>query len=280
MSRVLIAGCGYVGAALARRLLAGGHSVWGLRRGSAALPPGTERICADLAQAGSLAGLPADLEHVVYAAGPGGREQADYRRAYLEGLGGLLQALVDQGQRPRRVLFVSSTSVYAQDRGERVDESSPTRPSRGSGRRLLEAEALLHASPFPGTVVRFAGIYGPGRTRLLESVRGAEPLATEGPPRITNRIHRDDCAGVLEHLMGLPVVEPLYLGVDCEPVDEDTLRAWLADELAVVSPPRRLGGSEGFRGKRCDNGRLRSSGYVFRYPGFRDGYAPLIRAER
>ena len=280
MARTLIAGCGYVGSALAQRLLARGQRVWGLRRSAAPLPEGVTCIRADLADAGSLPELPPDLDCVVYAAGPGGREDADYRRAYPEGLGGLLTALEAQGQRPRRTFFVSSTSVYAQDRGERVDESSPAEPRRFNGRRLLEAEALLRASRFAGTVVRFAGIYGPGRTRLLESVRGGQAPAAEGPPRYTNRIHRDDCAGMLDHLIGLAHAEPLYLGVDCEPVAEDRLRAWLAGALRVPAPPPGRADVDGFRGKRCDNARLLACGYAFRYPSYRDGYTALIRAER
>ncbi|NRA08350.1 MAG: SDR family NAD(P)-dependent oxidoreductase, partial [Myxococcales bacterium] len=196
-----------------------------------------------------------------------------------EGLGGLLAALEAQGQRPRRIFFVSSTSVYAQDGGERVDESSPAEPRRFNGRRLLEAETLLRASRFAGTVVRFAGIYGPGRTRLLQSVRRGEAPAAEGPPRYTNRIHRDDCAGMLDYLIGLAHAEPLYLGVDCEPVAEDRLLAWLAGALHVPAPPPGRADVEGFRGKRCDNARLLACGYAFRYPSYRDGYTALIRAE-
>ena len=277
MSRVLIAGCGYVGSALAQRLVARGQRVWGLRRGDAALPEGVERIRADLAHADSLAGLPGDLEQVVYAAGPGGREEADYRRAYVEGLAVLLRALVDQGQRPRRVFFVSSTSVYAQDRGERVDETSPAEPVRFNGSRLLEAEALLREAPFESTVLRFAGIYGPGRTRLLDSVRSGSPRVEAQPPRYTNRIHRDDCAASLEHLMGLPEPDPLYLGVDSEPVDDVTLRAWLAQTLGVAAPPAVRADHEGFRGKRCQNARLLACGYRYRFPSFRDGYGAMIR---
>ena len=126
MARTLIAGCGYVGSALAQRLLARGQRVWGLRRSAAPLPEGVTCIRADLADAGSLPELPPDLDCVVYAAGPGGREDADYRRAYPEGLGGLLTALEAQGQRPRRTFFVSSTSVYAQDRGERERRAEET----------------------------------------------------------------------------------------------------------------------------------------------------------
>ena len=61
------------------------------------------------------------------------------------------------------MFFTSSTGVYAQTHGEWVDEDSPTEPVRYAGKRLLEGERLLLSGPFPATIVRLAGIYGPGR---------------------------------------------------------------------------------------------------------------------
>ena len=83
-------------------------------------------------------------------------------------MAGLPGARGDPGRRPRRVFFGSRAADYAQGRGGRVDETSPAEPVRFNGSRLLEAEALLREAPFESTVLRFAGIYGPGRTRLLD----------------------------------------------------------------------------------------------------------------
>src|SRR5262245_25881393 len=165
MANVLIAGCGYVGSALARRRVERGDNVFGLRRNPVDLPPGVVPIAADLAVPRSLADLPGALDVVVYAASPGGRDDAFYRTAYVEGLRNLLAALAERGQKPRRTIFVSSTAVYGQSRGEWVDETSPTTPTHFSGKRLLEAEALLRDSGLTGVVLRLGGIYGPRRTR-------------------------------------------------------------------------------------------------------------------
>ena len=217
MARVLIAGCGYVGSALAERLLDRADTVWGLRRRPHGLPTGVTPIEADLAVARTLRDLPPDLDYVVYAASPSGSDDAHYRTAYVEGLGRLLEALDRDGQSPMRVLLLSSTSVYEQSRGEWVDEQSETAPRHFSGRRLLEAEGLLRDGPFAATVLRLGGIYGPGRTRLLESVREGRGRYPKGAPRYTNRIHRDDVAGAIVHLMASDVKGRLYLGVDDEP---------------------------------------------------------------
>ena len=98
-----------------------------------------------------------------------------------------------------------------------MDETSETSPREFSGRRLLEGEQLFLQSPFPATIVRMAGIYGPGRTRLIDQVRRGEAICQTGEPRYTNRIHRDDCAGVLRHLMSLSSPDAMYLGTDHEP---------------------------------------------------------------
>ncbi|MBX7255164.1 MAG: SDR family oxidoreductase [Candidatus Hydrogenedentes bacterium] len=277
---ILIAGCGYVGSELARLLLSDGHSVWGMRRVPQGLPPDVMPIAADLSKPASLAGLPPGLDAVVYAAAAGGFDEARYVAAYVEGPANLLTALRSQGQHPRRFLFASSTGVYAQLSGEWVDEDSPAEPSHFSGVVLLRGEQTVLKGPFPSTVVRFAGIYGPGRTRMIESVRNGTATVSS-TPTFVNHIHRDDCAGALRHLLMLQEPAPLYIGVDNEPVERGDMFRWLARRLGVPEP----GGSgepdsESVRAmrsnKRCSNARLRATGYEFRYPSFREGYEALL----
>lgn len=282
--RCLIAGCGYLGSALAERLARRGHEVFGLRRRPAGLPAGVTPVAADLGDPAALAAaLPGDLDAVVYAAAADSRDPADYRRAYPDGLGHLLDALPEPGP---RVLFTSSTSVYGQDDGSWVDEDSPTEPPSETGRILLEAEARLAGSGRPGATLRLGGLYGPGRTRLIESVRSGAARIPAGEAVPTNRIHRDDAAGALDHLLNLPAVDPVYLGVDDDPADLGTVLRWMAQRLGVPEPPlAEPGDGAGAAGrgrrmrKRCRNGRLRGSGYAFTYPSFREGYDSILRSQ-
>jgi len=280
MSRVLIAGCGYVGSALGRLLLDGSHEVWGLCRKPVSLPAGIVPMSADLGLAPTLVDLPEGLDTVFYLASPGGSDDALYRMVYVQGLKNLLEALGRQNQRPRRVFFVSSTAVYAQRKGEWVDETSPTEPTHFSGRRLLEGEKIVRDGPFASTVVRFGGIYGPRRTQLIESVRSGRAVWRKSPPQWTNRIHRDDCAGALAHLMRLERPEQLYLGVDCEPAEQGAVMRWLAGALGAPVPRPVRAGDPGLRAargnKRCRNERLLASGYAFLYPTYREGYRALL----
>lgn len=273
MLNILIAGCGDVGTALGLELAADGHRVFALRRTVSALPDAFTPVAADLTSPATLRGLPR-VDYLYYTAAADGRDDAAYERAYVIGLRNILRAL--SAQKPRHVFYVSSTSVYGQRSGEWVDEDSETRPSRFSGERVLQGEReLAGRRPCAATVVRFGGIYGPGRTRLIDQVR-AGASCVEDPPVFTNRIHRDDCAGILRHLLTLSPPAERYLGVDCDPAAQCTVMEWLASRLGAPVPRRERFDGQTNQGKRCSNARLIESGYAFRYPSFREGYARLI----
>jgi nucleoside-diphosphate-sugar epimerase len=140
---------------------------------------------------------------------------------------------------------------------------------------------LLLASGLPATVLRLGGIYGPGRTRLVDEVRSGRAVCADGAPVYTNRIHRDDAAGALRHLLGPCCADGVWLGVDHEPAERCTVLDWLADRLGVARP-RRVPPEEAARerggSKRCSSAKLVGSGYRFRYPTFREGYAALATA--
>ena len=277
--RVLIAGCGFVGTSLAERMARQDCEVFALRRSEFRPPPGVRPLRADLSRVETLAALPLDIDVVVYAAGAGAPTEEAYRAAYLDGVDRLFRVLRQRGEAPPRVLFCSSTAVYGQNRSEWVDEESATQPTRFNGELLLSAERMLQALVPGAIVVRFGGIYGPGRKRLIERVRNGE-ARLRAQPHFTNRIHRDDAAGVLERLAlaGAPLHD-LYLGVDDEPADEADVLRYLASQLGVAEP--RLSDAvapsvERAGSKRCRNARIRAEGYQFAYPSFREGYAAML----
>ena len=161
-----------------------------------------------------------------------------------------------------------------------MDEASATEPADFGGRRLLEGEALVAAAPFPGTVLRLGGIYGPGRRSLIERARSG----AAGGPAFTNRIHRDDAAGALAHLARLPAAAPCYVGVDSEPATEAEVLAWLARRLgapAASAPPapppapRRARGS-----KRCRNALPARLGVPLPLPQLPGGVRSAARRAR
>lgn len=273
--KVLIAGCGDVGNALAARLLAEGCEVWGVRRRVEALREGVQPWRIDLREPRGFGAPPAAFDYLFYAASADRRDEDHYRSIYVDGLRDLLTALRTAACPLRRVFFTSSTAVYGQSSGEWVDETSTTEPLRFNGRVLLDAEAIVREAPEVGINVRLSGIYGPGRTRLVRKVWNGEAIATRA---WTNRIHVEDCAGALHHLMRVDEPEGLYLASDDEPATTAEVVTWLSGELGVPAPPEPTPDDQPERlNKRCRTSRLRESGYRFELPTFREGYRPLVR---
>ncbi|MEM7199654.1 MAG: NAD-dependent epimerase/dehydratase family protein [Planctomycetota bacterium] len=272
-TRILIAGCGYVGTAAGRLLHAAGHTVFGVRRQPLALPSAIEPVGLDLLR-DDLGSIPPALDVIVWAVSPDSGDVDAYRAAFVDGPGRLLAFLARRGDAIRRAVLVASTSVWSCGEGEEVTETTPCQPDGYRGDHVLRAEAAFAHSGFPSVSLRFGGVYGPGRTGLLERIRRGQGH----PPRRAvygNRIWRDDGARAIVQVVGLDDPEPVYVVVDDEPADLREVYAWLAAQLGVRLPaPRdqpRRGGN-----KRCRNTRLRETGWAPAMPSYRHGYAALL----
>jgi nucleoside-diphosphate-sugar epimerase len=173
------------------------------------------------------------------------------------------------------VLFASTTGVYGQTAGERVDESSPTEPTRFTGRAMLEAESIVAARGAGATSLRLGRNYGPGRGRLHDQVRHREAECAAGV--FTNRIHRDDAASAFDVVLGCESPPPVLNVVDDDPAERCAVLAWLAARLGAP-PPRHVDAAARTRvdNKRVANARLRALGWAPAFPSYRDGYAALL----
>lgn len=277
---VLIAGCGDIGSRLANQLIPQNWVVYGLRRNVSRLPAGVIGVAGDLFDSTIPAVWPTTpLDYLVYCATPTDRDEAGYRAAYVEGLRKVLGWLAEHHQQPKRIIFVSSSSVYGQQNGEWVDETSPTDASAFSGKVMLEAEQLALNSGFPASIVRLTGIYGPGRSDLSNRVRQGYNVAID-PPLYGNRIHADDAAGLLAFLLnadsrGVPL-DDCYIGVDDAPAPLAEVVQWMREYLGVTqwteNATLRRSGS-----KRCSNARAKALGWVPRYATYKEGYEVLLR---
>lgn len=268
--RVLIAGAGDLGLAVARQLLAAGTPVATLNRSGRSLA-GASPVAADLGRPDTLNNLPA-TDTVILTVAPPTPDEAGYRLAYLDGPQNLLDALP---QPVSRVLVVSTTGVYGEDAGRWVTATSPTSPTRATAEIVLAGEQAV-SERLPTTIVRATGIYGPGRTRLIEQVRlGHARVAPHRAPHWTNRIHRDDLASAVIHLTRLALAPPIVIATDNEPAPRDDVYEFLADRLGQTlaadddtSPTPT--------GKRCSNDLLIETGWQPRYPSYREGYESVL----
>ncbi len=287
--RVAILGCGYVGLELGRRLVARGHEVVGVRRSAEGIEAienaGFEPVRANVTAPEELSRVP-DADALVFAASSGGRGAEAAREVYVHGLETVIGHFAERADPPDRLLYASSTGVYGDHDGGWVNEETPTEATTEKTQVLREAEDVALGSPIAGTVVRFAGLYGPDRYRLERYLEGP---VTEG---YLNMLHRDDAADTVRFLIEEDLARgEVVLAVDDEPVDKWEFADWLADQCSVAQPPKetteeRLSDpdlSEPARrrletSKRCSNGKLREFGYEFSYPTFREGYREAVKA--
>lgn len=268
-----MAGCGDLGTEVGLRLAASGHRVVGLRRNPDRLPPAIEGRPIDLAV--ERPDVPADTEVVICILTPGDRSAEAYQRTFVGGVRNVLDALSACRVRPR-IIFVSSTAVFGDAEGGWVDEATPPSPGAASAESLLNAERMLHARDRRAVVLRLAGLYGPGRDSLINQVRSGK-ASVPRRPTYTNRIHRDDAASAIVHLAtGVDRPDSLYLGVDDEPADRGDVLGFLAHELGVAQPPVADPSARAGSNKRCRNDRLRSTGFEFEYPSYREGFRAVL----
>ncbi|HET7414442.1 MAG TPA: NAD-dependent epimerase/dehydratase family protein [Arthrobacter sp.] len=224
--------------------------------------------------------LPVDTDTVIIATSADGRTEEAYRRAYEDSLRHVLDAIDRDGLQAAKVLMISSTAVYGARNGDWVDEQTPASPHSATAEILFKAEELLLARSPNATVLRLAGIYGPGRTRLIDQVKSGAARKS-GAVSYTNRIHRDDAAAAIVHLASLDDPARLYLGVDDEPADRTAVLEFLAREMEAA-PLAETGGNamEPPRDhKRCSNALLKSTGFSLKYPTYREGYRSVLNNE-
>ncbi len=265
----LLVGCGRLGADIGLRLAARGHHVAAIRRQADLVPPPLQGISADLtAEVPVLPPLDLGLLVVALTARP--RSEASYRATHVDGMARALDALADAGQQPTRAVLVSSTAVFGQTApDELIDETIPAEPTDGPGRMLLAAEQLFAERVPGGTVLRLSGLYDGDSTRLTERATAGD---LGDPHRWTNRIHRDDAAAAVVHLLTMAdQPESLYVGTDDEPAQLGDVAAFLVQHAVGAAAPPPADTALG-SGKRLSNALLRSTGWTPAFPTFREGY--------
>ena len=288
MPKVLIAGCGYTGQRLARRLkkeddatvlalvastasaerLAGARTVDDVLRvdldGHDALP------------------APPSVEQVYYFIPPPPEGRTDPRLARF------LAWLAAGDTLPRRVLLISTSGVYGDCGGALVDESRPPAPVAERALRRFDAEQTLSewgkANGVETVILRVAGIYGPGRLPVARLRKGA-PMVPESEAPWTNRIHVDDLITVCRAAMAHAPAGGLYNVSDGNPGNMTDYFNRVADALGLPRPPLiPLAEAEGQlsagmmsylrESRRLDNSRMLSlPGVTLRYPTLARGLA-------
>lgn len=282
----LIIGCGYLGSRVATRWVEAGDEVYALTRSESRAgefkQSGIIPVIGDVTRPETLKGLPA-AETVLYAVGFDRSAGHEMREVYVAGLVHVLGTLSPS---TRRFIYISTTGVYGQADGQWVDENSPCEPVTEGGRVCLEAEGRLQGADvsFQRTILRLAGIYGPGRIPRVAALRAGEPIAA--PQRgFMNLIHVDDAASVvLKAEQNSP--SDLYTVSDGNPVIRGDYYTELA-RLVSAPPPQFVEPSSehpaskrALSNKKISNRRmLEELSPQLTYPSFREGLAAIVASE-
>jgi nucleoside-diphosphate-sugar epimerase len=291
--RLVIFGCGYVGAALSRAALAAGARVEALTRNpekAAALrASGLARVI--VSELGSMewhAQLEPAPDFVVNCVSSGGPDQ--YWQSYVVGMQSILSWAAKAGP-IGTLVYTSSTSVYPQGDGAVVDETAWAPGSTPNGRIISESEVLLKNAPAAVRrhfILRLAGIYGPGRHHLLDQLRAAVPALNGSGGHRLNLAHRDDIVAAILACLQAPesAGSDVFNVADDAPATRAEVVGWLCGQLGRPVPPfdgsatTRRGGAP-VPDRIIANGKLkRTLGWRPRYPDYRAGFGEILRARR
>ena len=259
--RLLIFGCGFLGLRVAHQWQERGGTVAAVTRSEekaaqlAALR--IEPILADLMRPETLTALPT-VSRVLYCVGYDRSSPWPKESLYIDGLTHVLEAMQD---RTDRFVYVSSTSVYGQDDGSWIDETSTTEPTTDGGRICLAAEQRLRERVEHATILRMSGLYGPDRLLArVDQLRAGEPIGGN-PEAWLNLIHGDDAGRACVAALTVPSPGPLYLVSDDRPVTRREYFTALALQVGAPSPifsgaPTSRHTPDGLN-KRCRNERVK-----------------------
>jgi nucleoside-diphosphate-sugar epimerase len=237
MESVLIVGCGHIGRRVAVSLHARGQRVTGVVRSLASAGQlralGIDALCIDLdAVALPVPGL-GQFGGLCYFAPPPSSGVQDTR------LRGFLEAL-NEPLLPRRIVYISTSAVYGDCRGEWITEEQPVQPATERGLRRLDAERQLqvwaarHRAEW--VILRVPGIYGPGKLPL-ERVRTGLPVLREADAPYTNRIHADDLAAICVEALDSDHHDTVYNVSDGHPSTMTDYFFRVADAAGLPRPP-------------------------------------------
>jgi nucleoside-diphosphate-sugar epimerase len=287
----LIVGCGYLGQHVASLWNQQGIRVFALTRSQASAEvlakQSIQPIVIDWYQRDNWPLLP-EIDRMLISVSHAPVKELPASQTHVIGLQNLFEQL---SSRPRRIAYLSTTGVYENcDDGRWVDERSPVNASRPGSIAAVFAERWIseHLPAAGVSILRAAGIYGPGRIPRLDKLRVGEPLEVD-PDSYLNLIHVEDLARIAAALMDDSKAMGVFNVSDgCPPLRRDYY-GFIAKVIGAAEPTFREPDSgmhqsgmasqrrRGEGNKRIDNRHLvETLEYQFRFPNYIAGLSPLL----
>ncbi len=239
VQKILIVGSGDVARRILSRL-ARRYRVYAVLRDASRAAgwraAGAVPLLADLDDRASLQHLAGLADCVLHLAPPPAEGQGDRRT------GNLLAALGKGKSLPRHLIYVSTTGVYGDCGGARIDETRRCHPeSARAGRRVAAEQALRAWGRRTGvavTILRAPGIYAADRLPLERLQKGL-PALVDRDDVYTNHIHADDLAAACIAALRRGGSNRVYNVVDDSDLKMADYFDRVADAFALPRPPRR-----------------------------------------
>ncbi|MGC6404250.1 MAG: NAD-dependent epimerase/dehydratase family protein [Candidatus Comchoanobacterales bacterium] len=279
MTTFLIVGCGYLGRHVCQYLDHPNHQVFYLKRSDPTSKDHGKHIQKDWFKC-TTNDIP-EVDYVFYTMSPNSMRDADYQRNYTDGTQHLVK-LMKQQKALKKIIFVSSTSVYDVHDGRWVYEDDKDFSQTPKAQAILQAESILTQSDLPHIIARLGGIYGHGRHYLMDLIRQGKYYLNHKQV-FSNRIHVEDAARCLHHLAQIPESHTIFHGTDPQPTALNTITAWLSSKLGATieySMSEDEASRSRLTNKRISSEKLVASGFHFQYPSFREGFIQIMKQER
>ncbi|CAB1218655.1 sugar nucleotide-binding protein [Acinetobacter bouvetii] len=187
-----------------------------------------------------------------------------YQQTYVDSVAPIAKAL--KAHPVQRIVVVSSTRVYGENAGERIDDGSAIQPVDEQGQLLWKMEQLYQqAFAERCIIIRPTGIYGTSVARMIKLAE-----TTQSYPQIhwSNRIHVDDLARFLAHVIHVEHPEKSYICTNNQPIPLHEIIQWFQRQLNL---PELVVESQKETGKRIFATRIRESGFELEHEDcFRD----------
>jgi nucleoside-diphosphate-sugar epimerase len=188
----------------------------------------------------------------------------------------------------RKIVYLSTIGVYGDHGGTWIDEGASLAPVSGRNKARVVAERrwLDLATPTRHvSILRLAGIYGPGRSQIDNLRAGtARRIVKEG--QVFNRIHVADIARAIDACLSRDDADGIVNVTDDEPAPPQDVLAYAAGLLGMPPPPEIAFEDADFspmarsfwgQNKRVGNQRMRETlGVELAYPTYREGLRALV----
>ena len=263
---ILFIGYGKTSWRVAKQLFEQGHQITTISQ-SAKMDEYATHLIQDVHQLNLAHISPIDWVYVLLS--PNESTPEAYQRVYVDSVQPISNALK---QHPvQKVVVVSSTRVYGENHGERIDDESEMKPNDEQGRLLLKMEQLWQqAYPSANIIIRPTGIYGTSVARMLKL---AEKTKTYPNRHWSNRIHIDDLASFLAHLLHVEHAEKSYIVSNNQPSLLHETIQWFQRQLNL---PELVLQSDECSGKRIYATRMAEMGFQLQHKDCFEDYLEML----